>query len=772
MLRFLFLFMVLIAAAYASGCPTENATVQGVVRDQSGGVIAGAHVVLSCNESSRETQTATDGSYTLQVPAGKLSLQVSHAGFETTTQTIETAPNQVKLADYILPLAHSVANVSVNASEGYIAQTSSAATKSAAPLLDTPQSISVITSEQLTQRNVQTLNEALRYSAGVSVDTYGVDPRYDSFLIRGFGSSTNGFFLDGLRFPGYLGQTDPYMAEDVTVLKGPSSVLYGQGAPGGLVNITTKQPSSTSSREVQIDLGNLDRKQVKGDFTGLLDRDGHWRYRLTALYRDSGTQVNFSPDDRWFAAPALTWAPTDRTSITFLSFYERDHSGWAQFLPAEGTLLASPDGPIPRDFFTGIPGFDGVHRTQWSVGYLFDHRFNSIWTFHQSFRAYNVFYNGATAYGVGLASDQRTLNRYADTFRDTDTLYGVDSQAQAKLRTGFVKHNILAGYDLSRTGDYPTGTFAAVTGIDVVQPNYNTPVPTLSPSYDERQWQRQSGVYLQDQMSVAERFTLLLSGREDFVASLDRDLIAATVTPSSTNHFSGRAGLSYAAGWGFAPYVSYSTSFEPTLGVNFYGQPYVPTTGSQFETGLKWQPTGWNSFVTASFYNISQQHVETTDPDQPLNTIQVGAVRSRGAEVEGVAKLHHGIVLHGAYAYDDAKVTDTTEVDQLGKYLVSVPRQTASAFAEYAFPRGPLAGLGLGFGTRYVGKEAGSADNSLQVPGYTLFDGWLHYDWKRASFAVNATNLGDKRYVAVCNSLSYCNYGFSRRVIGSVTFRW
>jgi len=742
------------------------------VKDQSGGVVNGAHVVLGCGEFSQETQTGADGSFTLQAPAGKLSIQVSHAGFESISQMVQVEPNVMQQTDFILALAHSVANVSVNASEGYVAQSSATATKSDALLLDTPQSVSVITSEQLKQRNVQTLNEALRYTAGVAVDTYGVDPRYDSFLIRGFGSDTNGFFLDGLRFPAYLGQTDPYMAEDVTVLKGPSSVLYGQSAPGGLVNVTTKQPASTSSREVQIDLGNFDRKQVKGDFTGLFDQDGHWRYRFTGLYRDSGTQVNYSPDDRWFVAPALTWAPTERTSITFLSFYERDHSGWAQFLPAEGTLLASPYGQIPRDFFTGIPGFDGVHRTQWSVGYLFDHRFNSVWTFHQSFRAYNVFYNGATAYGVGLASDQRTLNRFADTFRDTDTLYGVDNQAQAKVRTGFVKHNILAGYDLSRTGDYPTGAFAAVPGIDVVQPSYNTAVPALPPYYDERQWQRQSGVYLQDQMSVAERFTLLFSGREDFVASLTRDLIAGTVTPSRSNRFSGRAGLSYAAGWGLAPYISYSTSFEPTLGVNFYGKPYVPSTGSQFETGMKWQPSGWNSFVTASFYNINQQHVQTTDPNQPLNLIQVGAVRSRGAEVEGVAKLHHGLVLHAAYAYDDAKVTETTDVSQLGKYLVSVPRQTASAFAEYALPRGPLAGLGLGFGTRYVGKEAGSADNSLQLPGYSLFDGWLHYDWKLTSFAVNATNVGDKRYVGVCNSLSYCNYGFSRQVIGSVTFRW
>jgi len=744
----------------------------GSVRDESGGVIALAQVLARCGEISRETKTSEDGTYSLRVPSAAYTLQVSRAGFESVNRDIHLEGQSAKQEDFVLPIAHAVVNVSVNASEGYIAQNSASGTKSDALILDTPQSISVVTNEQLKQRGVQTLNEALRFTPGVAVESYGVDPRYDSFLIRGFGDDTNGFFIDGIRFPGYLGQTDPYMAENVTVLKGPSSVLYGQSAPGGLVNVTSKRPPDGSTREVEIDFGSYDRKQVVGDFGGLFDASGHWRYRLTSLYRDSDSQVNYSPDDRWFVMPALTWAPTGKTSVTLLSFYQRDHSGWAQFLPAQGTLLVNPNGIIPVDFFTGIPGFDGVHRTQWSIGYIFDHRFNQTWTFHQAFRSYNVFYDGATAYGVGLEADLRTLDRFAYTFRDTDTLYAVDSQAQANLRTGFIRHNVLAGYDFSRSGDYPTGAFAPVGGIDVFAPHYNTAAPALTPYLNERQWQRQSGIYLQDQMKIAEHWTILLNGREDFVTAKTHDLIADSTTPSSNNHFSGRAGISYSGPFGLAPYVSYSTSFLPTLGVDYYGSPFVPTTGKQFEAGLKFQPAGWNSFITGSFYNINQNHVQTTDPNNSLNTIQVGQVRSRGAEVEAVTNLHHGLLLHAAYSYDDAKVTDSTDASQLGKYLVSVPRQTASSFLEYSFPKCALSGLGAGFGTRYVGVQAGSADNSLQLPGYTLFDGWLHYDWRYTRFSVNATNIADKRYVGVCNSISYCNYGFARRVIGSITFRW
>lgn len=746
-------------------------TLKGTVRDQSGGVITSARVLARCGDLDRETQTRGDGTYSLRLPAAGYTLQVSRAGFEPVSRDVQLGQT-AKVEDFVLPVARAVANVSVNASEGYIAESSAAATKGDSLILDTPQSISVITNEQLEQRGAQTLNEALRFTPGVAVESYGVDPRYDSFLIRGFGDDTNGFFVDGLRFPGYLGQTDPYMAENVTVLKGPSSVLYGQSAPGGLVNITSKRPPVGSVHEVGVDFGSYDRKQVSGDFGGLFDRAGHWRYRLTSLYRDSGTQVNYSPDDRWFVMPGLTWAPTDKTSITLLSFYQRDHSGWAQFLPAQGTLLANPYGTIPVDFFTGIPGFDGVHRTQWSIGYIFDHRFNDTWTFHQAFRSYNVFYDGRTAYGIGLEPDLRTLDRAAYSFRDTDTLYAVDNQAEADLRTGSIRHSVLVGYDFSRSGDYPTGGFAPVEGIDVFAPQYNTTAPPLTPYLNQRQWQRQSGIYLQDQMKIAEHWTILLSGREDFVTTRTHDLIAGSVTPSSNNHFSGRAGISYSAPFGLAPYVSYSTSFLPVLGVNYYGSPFVPTTGKQFEAGLKFQPVGWNSFITASFYNIDQSHVQTTDPNNSLNTIQVGQVRSRGAELEAVSNLHHGLVFHAAYSHGNARVTDTTDADQLGKYLVSVPRQTASSFLEYSFPQGPLLGLGVGAGVRYVGIQAGSPDNTLELPGYTLFDGWLHYDWKYTRFSLNATNVGDRRYVGVCNSLSYCNYGFARRVIGGISFRW
>lgn len=773
-----FLFVSSTSALLAAGPPCSprsggapSQELRGTVNDTSGAAVPGVLLKVDCPGVRVLTHTEADGNFRLRLPTGIYPLTLSRAGFETVTESVEVAGRNTA-NDFTLSLAHAATEVSVVASEGYVADTSAAATKSEAPLLDTPVSTSVITLEQLSQRGVQTLNEALRYTPGVAVESFGVDPRYDAFNIRGFDSAVNGTFLDNLRFPGYLGQTDPYYAESVTVLKGPASVLYGQNGPGGLVNITSKQPPAHRHvRELQFDLGTFNRKQVRGDFGGQFDRDAHWRYRLTGLFRNSGTQVNYSPDNRWFVAPALTWAPTGKTSLTLLSYYQRDKSGWAQFLPASGTLIANPNGIIPVSFFSGIPGFDGVRRQQWSLGYLVDHRFNDTWSFHQGFRSYNVDYNGATAYGLGLAPDNRTLNRAAYTFDSKQTLYALDNRLQAKTRTGPLTHSVLAGFDASRVGQYPQGTFTNVPGIDVFQPVYNFQPGALTPYLNNRQWTRQLGTYVQDQVRIAERWTVLLNGRYDWTRALTRDVISSSIQDQTNRRFTGRAGLSYTAPFGFAPYVSYSTSFLPVIGVNFFGQPYQPTTGRQFETGLKWQPAGWSTFVTAAYYNIDQRNVQTTDPNNPLNSIQTGRVRSRGAEFEVVSSLARGLTLHAGYSFDEARVTETAVPAQLGRYLLSVPRHTASSFLGYE-ARGRFAGIGGGAGVRYTGVAAGSPDNTLMLPGYTLFDASVHYDWHRIRFAVDGTNLGDRRYVGVCNSLDYCNYGFARRIIGRVAFRW
>src|SRR5438132_9643287 len=335
-------------------------SLSGKVADPSGAPLVGASLALRCGNFRQDARTTGDGTYRLTAPAGSYLIEVNAPGFDMAAETVQlTQPQQ---RDFTLQTGTYSSIITVTEPGGFFAGSSTSATKTDAPLIEIPQSVSVVTQDQLTSRNVQTVNEAIRYTGGVDVDTYGTETRYDWINIRGFDQSTYGLYRDNSRWQSgnVSGQIDPYMIQEVDIVKGPSSVLYGQNQPGGLVNLVTKRPPSRALRELVLNYGSFDRRQVAADFGGPLGaaEDSTLRYRLTGLYRRSDTQVKFVPDNRWFVAPALTWTPSSQTTWTVLGDYQKDDTGWSQFLPSQGTITANPNGRIPRDVFVGEPGYD------------------------------------------------------------------------------------------------------------------------------------------------------------------------------------------------------------------------------------------------------------------------------------------------------------------------------------------------------------------------------------------------------------------------------
>ncbi|HLQ45664.1 MAG TPA: TonB-dependent receptor plug domain-containing protein, partial [Planctomycetaceae bacterium] len=374
--------------------------------------------------------------------------EVNAPGFDMAAETVQlTKPDQ---RDFTLQTGTYSSIITVTEPGGFFAGSSISATKTDAPLIEIPQSVSVVTQDQLTSRNVQTVNEAIRYTGSVDVDTYGTETRYDWINIRGFDQSTYGLYRDNSRWQSgnVSGQIDPYMIQEVDIVKGPSSVLYGQNQPGGLVNLVTKRPPSRALREIVLNYGSFNRRQVAADFGGPLGTDDNTlRYRLTGLYRRSDTQVKFVPDNRWFVAPALTWIPSSQTTWTVLGDYQKDDTGWSQFLPSQGTISPNPNGKIPRDVFVGEPNYDFFHRTQWSGGSLFEHRLSDMWTVRNTLRYSSIKYNGNTVFGGGLANDLRTLNRFAFGNSLDLGLFTMDTNASMRAATGMVEHSILFGAD-------------------------------------------------------------------------------------------------------------------------------------------------------------------------------------------------------------------------------------------------------------------------------------------------------------------------------------
>ncbi|MEI5676955.1 TonB-dependent siderophore receptor [Mesorhizobium sp. CGMCC 1.15528] len=670
--------------------------------------------------------------------------------------------------------------------DGYVASRSATGSKTDTPLIETPQSISVVTADQMEAQRVESLGNALRYTPGVSGEMWGNDTRGSGLQVRGFDAWDEIFFKDGLRLKGsafvsFL-SLEPYGAERIEILHGPASVLYGQNSPGGIINYVSKRPTGETFREIEVSAGSFDRYQTQFDMGGKIDEAGVLSYRLTGLLRDGNIDVDFVNDDRIFIAPSLKWQPDEDTSLTVLGTYQRNKGGWGiQFLPAEGTVFPGLGGKrLPNNIFVGEPAFDEFNPTFAMLGYEFEHRVNETWQVRQNAR-YSYLYNGEQ-FGVfggganpnpdlepGLDPDGHTYHRYVDAGRSKFGNFAIDNQAQATFDTGPLAHTLLMGLDYQYTDYSDWGAGGDIAPLDdIFNPVYGAPIGELTPymDVDARQWQ--VGLYAQDQIKY-ENWVLSFGGRQDWTQSKSFDKLEGGESEQSDSAFTGRVGLVYLSDIGLAPYVSYSTSFMPEIGTNNEGEAFKPETGEQYEIGVKYQPVGWNSFVTVSAFDLTRENVTRSYGN---DTFQTGKIRSRGIELEGVASLDSGWDIKLAYAYIDMKIVDDGDGTG-GNTPYGVPQHRLSLWGDYTFRSGMLEGFGGGAGLRYIGSSFGDDANSFEVPAATLVDAAVHYDWKNMKFQLNASNLFDKQYVTSCYSRSSgCFYGEGRKITGSVKYRW
>lgn len=663
---------------------------------------------------------------------------------------------------------------------GFVAKRALSATKTDTPLIETPQAISVITRDQMEAQGVQTLRQVTAYTAG-AVSNY-FDSRQDTFKARG-GDVTQ--YLDGMvRFIGYWNDTrpDPYTLERVEFLRGPSSVLYGQGSVGGVLNLTSKRPQAETQREVQVQLGSNARKQLAADMTGKLTQDGEWLYRLVAVGRDSDTQVDHVRDDRLVIAPTVTWKPSAATSLTLQLTHQKDKSGsLIGFFPWQGTQLPNRYGQIPTNTFISEPGWDRYNSESTSWGYLFSHQIDSAWTVRQNLRRsvsdvdYRTLY---TSFAANAAlgrparpvfnADNRTVLRDASWTLGNARMLLVDTQVEGKLRWGETEHTVLGGLDVQRNHWGQQSWRAVAPAIDVYNPVYgNFTAPSASalarvPSVE----QRQLGFYAQDQIKWG-RWTATLGLRHDNAKS---DTEGRPAAAADDKAWSKRAGVTYQMDGGWAPYAGYSESFQPLGGANAYGTPFKPQRGEQWEAGVKWQPPGQGINAFAAVYQLREKNRKTTDPGNPLNSLQIGEVKVKGFEAEVQASLARNWDFTVGYAFTDAKISRSNTGDQ-GQPVASTPRHTASAWLSHRFASEGRGGWTVGAGVRYTGSQW-SGTSAISTPAATLADAMVAYDAGDWRVAFNVVNLADKVHITQCLARGDCFYGQARTYTLASTYRF
>jgi iron complex outermembrane receptor protein len=656
---------------------------------------------------------------------------------------------------------------------GYVATRSATATKTDTPLLETPRSISVVTADEIDDQKATDIRQTLRYTPGLVAEARGTDFSQPSLIIRGF-QSFDPIYRDGMKGHGRYfltyGSTplDPYGLERVEVLRGPASVLYGQGQVGGLVNTVSKRPTEEFFAETEGDVGNYSQFGGKFDIGGPIDDERQFLFRVTGLARTGDNQVDTLEDSRAYVAPALTWQPDADTTLTLLTNYQRDDTVGGQIVPF--AALNNPVGNISTHTLLSEPGFERFDKNEGSAGYLFDRRIGDNWLLNHKLRYSRFDVDYRSIFSAGFQADNRTLNRSFFSSVEDGYYLTTDTNLQATFGGDVLAHTVLIGVDYKLASVDAVSAFGAAPPVDAFNPVYGQPITIPAPYLDQVEDAYQVGIYFQDQVKLLDRLVLDLGGRQDWASSTIDSRLTGTRIRQDDSAFTGQAGLVYLFDFGLAPYVSYATSFEPQSGTNAAGEPFTPTTGQQFEAGVKFQPAGYSSFITVAGYQLTLQDILTPDPTNPNFSVQTGEARSRGVEVEAKASLLDNLNLTAAYTYTDTEITKSNGPD-LGNQLDSVPKHAASVWADYTIAAGPLEGLGFGAGVRYVGSTL-DITNTVRVPSFTLVDAAIHYDWNDFRFAVNASNLFDETYLSSCFSPTFCYFGQRRVVMGSVKYRW
>lgn len=668
--------------------------------------------------------------------------------------------------------------------------TRTSATKSATPIMETARSVAVIPERLIVDIGALNLDDTLTYNAGVTGLPYGFSTRGDFPFVRGLRAPLYQDSLQSL-FGNYNNpRPNIYTIEQVEILKGPAGALYGKGSPGGLINVSSKRPQDESRRELLAGYGNHNLAEVAMDFTGRLDSQGQWLYRMIGVYRDSDTQVNHVEDNRRVVAPSLTWRPTERTDLTvLLNYNDVDADTAAQFLPLYGTLYAAPNGQsIDNDAYMGDTGFNKYDAQSFSTTVLFSHEFNATWSMEVNARYTDAKADYQQAWTSFIGGDRYVYNADGSLYKNgtvprtwfrgdsTSEQYAIDTRLRAEFSFAGFEHQLLMGVQYQDVTIGDQGYYAFALGYDFLtgRPggefgdtywiNVFDPVSSGSPPQDYLDSlytkepdvsSQDAGIYLDDQLTL-DNWILSLGLRFD-----------DTQTDTGAQHqsdsaISTSAGLLYQFDNGLAPYISYADTFEPVLGDNGNGSALDPQEGRQIEAGIKYEPDAFPALITVAVFDIHQTNLP--DPEALPGSFeqQSGKAKIRGVEFESQMSLGNFFWLLSFSQLDTESPT--------GDRLSSVPDTQASSWLSYR-PDGAWLGFKAGIGVRYTGDtHSYSTTEEIKTPDYTLGDVMIGYEFGRWDIALNVNNVADKDFQASCLARGDCFPGERRTVVGTVRY--
>jgi len=651
--------------------------------------------------------------------------------------------------------------------DGYNPSTGSTATGGIeTPLRDIPQSIQVIPRAVIEDRNAIELGDALETAGGVvSIGGRGTSVFGPGFLIRGF-PAEEGIFRDGIETFS-LAPLDTNDIERIEILKGPASVLFGQGDPGGVINLVSERPLSEPRYEIAATVGSYSNYRGDVDLTGPLTENAAARYRLNFTYGNFGSFRDFVDGERVMVSPTVAWDIGPDTTLNLYGQYAYNRETIDEGIPftADGVV------DVPRSRFIG-EDFGEFSQEQFSIGYRLNHDVNESLELRHALQYLEYAperYAPLYTFFDETTGDVERLAYFAGGHYQR---FFTNVEAIARFNTGSIQHQVLAGVEYRNTLEQPNFQFSAdYPAINIFDPVYIGVPYAIEPEFFRDDTINTVGVYVQDQIDILPNLIVLAGLRYDFVDQFRTTQSVGEEREEfdqSDSALSPRLGIVYQPIEPISLYASYTESFEPSFGAsrNADGSIFDPETGRQFEVGIKADLTDTLSLTFAAF-DIRKQNVETQDPNDPLLSVQTGEVASRGLELNLGGEILPGWNIVAGYTLLDAFVSeDTTDVE--GNALANVPDNQFSLWTTYEIQEGSLDGLGFGLGLFYLSDRPGDLDNSFTLPSYFRTDAALFYERDNWRAQLNVENLFDIDYFTSSDEFQFGNPGAPLTVTAKV----
>ena len=731
--------------------------------------VTGLQVLYTERSTFNRTAPALNGSFTARDALQRLLAGSGLVGRFTASDTVTVERPESQAADGPLQLdpitVEGRRESAYGPVTGYKADRSATATKTDTPIINVPQSVQVVPREVLEDQRATSLADVAKNVSGVQASgTFG--NRAEALRIRGFEQFA--FTADGMPSSQIFGDEsflDLANVERVEVVKGPASVIYGQGDPGGRVNLVTKKPLEEAYYAADVTAGSFGFVRPTIDLSAPITDDKSVKVRLNAAYqREDSFRDFFVDSERRFFAPVGTWDISPKTRLTVSGQYAEQDNQFDRGIVALGDGVAD----VPSSRYLGEE-FSTFEANQTRLRYLLEHDFNDAWSVRNSTR---FLVGNAIRFSAdprGLLADNRTLRRRV-AFQESDNReIRFQNDVVGKLGGDLVRHDILFGFEAARAERKVRFATGALASIDIFDPIYGAEPGPLGAFTTIDDSINLIGVYLQDQVSIGKHWHFLIGGRFDYAAL--RNVRNQAVIEQTEQEFSPRGGVVFKPVDTVSVYASYSQSFNPEVGTTFDGTPFKPETGEQFELGVKTEFFDRRLSVTAAAFQLSRENVLTADPNNSGFSLQTGEQRSRGLELDIAGEILPGWKVIASGALIEAEITEDNTFEP-GNRINNVPEVSGSLWTTYEFQQGGLKGLGVGAGFFAVGERKGDLANTFEADGYIRTDATVFYSYRdKVKAQLNVENLFDIDYIEAPRSRNEIYPGAPLTVLGTLSIR-